>query len=142
MALASAAVPDERWVVLVSTRHATVLSLTSGTLVDFASAALGEVLVQQRGDPRGRGRPAKELHEGYVEQCGLASLRLMVLDTRQFAAYPSLSIYLDGVRGSTPLSRPMPSWAGCDQLTFDNLVASGAMDDALARGAAMQNISM
>ena len=157
-ALATAAHPKEKWFVLVSTAHATVLSLTSGLLIDFASAALGERLVPRpsqgatvHGGDTGAGAvprgevTAKELVPGYVAACGIASLKQMVLATTEWAAYPSLELYLEGIRASSPLARPMPAWAapprGCDSARFKRLVASGAMDEAFTRGQAMWNVN-
>ena len=137
-ALASAVRPTEEWLVLVSQQHATVLSLSDGTLVDFASAAVGEQLVTQAD---GRELPAKAVEAGYVEACGVASVRQMVLNTTQWAVYPALEPYLDAVGASSPLSRPMPAWAGCDRATFGRLVASGTMDDAFDRGRRMQSVT-
>lgn len=148
-ALAGAARPNERWVVLVSTLHATVLSLTSGTLVDFASAAQGELRVTPHGgraaaSPRARLVPAREVEPGYVATCGIASLEQMVLrEASGWAAYPTLELYLPAVAASSPLVRPMPEWAqprGCDRARFERLVASGAMETAFVRGDAMHNV--
>ena len=149
-ALATAVFPAEKWFVLVSTAHATVLSLTSGLLVDFASTALGERLVPHPSEgalnavPRGE-VAAKDLDPGYVAACGIDSLKQMVLATTEWAAYPSLEIYLQGIRASSPLARPMPAWAppprGCDSARFKRLVASGAMDEAFARGQAMWSVN-
>ncbi|KAL1515544.1 hypothetical protein AB1Y20_002165 [Prymnesium parvum] len=141
-ALASAVHPDERWVVLVSTAHATVFSLTSGKLVDFASAALGELVVQTLSD--GREVRAKDCERDYVTACGIASLKQMVLATTEWAAYPSLDLYIEGVRASSPLVRTMPTWAnpnGCDLRRYQQLVASGELSEAFARGDALRSVA-
>lgn len=122
LALAQAARPREDWVILISTLHACVLSLSSATLVDVNAAAMCAAYGER----------------AEVDPC--TYLQRLVLPDENFAVYPSLDAYLSNLRPSITHSRPLPAWArasGCDRAAYEQLRASGALDAAFARAEQM-----
>ena len=119
--LAQAARPQEAWIILISVRHASVLSLSSATLVDFNAAAMCQAHDRSEVD-------------------AITYLQQLILSDEQWALYPSLDLYYTMLRPSILHTRQIPAWAqpnGCDRTTFDRLRGSGELDDAFARGEQM-----
>ena len=118
LALARAARPYEIWVVLISTLHAAVLSLSSATLVDFNAAAMAPV----------------------ARIDALEYLQRLIMPSHEWAVYPTLEMYLDNLRPAVQTKRPMPDWAqphGCDHARFERLRRDGRLDEAFRQGDAM-----
>ena len=113
--IATAARPQEAWVILISQLHASVLSLTSATLVDFNAAAMQHV--------------AKIDATAYLQQ--------LILPSEQWAAYPDLELYLANLRPAIMHQRRMPAWAPADFDRFERLRRTGKLADDFAQGDAM-----
>jgi hypothetical protein len=118
LALAQAVRPEETWVILVSQLHASVLSLSSATLLDFNAAAMEHV----------------------AQIDALTYLTRLIMPNESWAVYPSLELYLEGLRPSIVHTTRLPAWAqprGCDYRTFQRLRDDGTLDEAFERGARM-----
>jgi len=120
MAIMTAAYPHRKWRVLAAPKHALVVALDSGHIVDFAAALVGEHRASLPG-----------AHPDYKQNSAKISLSV-VLEDVSFSVFDSTEKYLRALEAAQKphLRRKMPPWARgpCPRAEYQELARSGQLD--------------